>query len=211
LQTDLPRAGQALARIEECGMQAMGELTRMLRVLRDDETDHEAEQQPARQPGLTDVEGLVTSVRGAGISVDLEFAGESGQLDPSVNLTAYRVVQEALTNVTKHAGPGSRATVRIRWNDHLLVEVCNDGRGLPHKTARTLSTGNGLLGLRERVVVAGGHLEAAPTADGGFRVAATLPLSDTAAGSRPRRSPDRVAGAERVVQASDWRQAGRSW
>jgi signal transduction histidine kinase len=134
---------------------------------------------PNGQPehGLTDVDQLVDRVRRAGVPVRLEIDGEVGQVPPSLGLTAYRVVQESLTNIGKHAGPGTDAVVRLIWADDLLVQVSNDRRTTPASTS-ALSTGHGLLGLRERVARSGGCLDAGPTSGGGFQVTATLPLAD---------------------------------
>jgi signal transduction histidine kinase len=100
--------------------------------------------------------------------------GEPGELDPSVSLAAYRVVQEALTNVGKHAGPGTAAEVRLAWTaGRLQVEVTDDGRG--GAAGSRLSTGRGLLGLAERVALVGGSLARGPRPGGGYRLAAELP------------------------------------
>jgi signal transduction histidine kinase len=181
MTSDLDRAGQALAQIEECGTQATEELARMLRVLRLGETDSGLV--PERHPELAEVDGLLASVRQVGVSVGMEVSGQPGHVDPSVSHTAYRIIQEGLTNVTKHAGPGTRAAIVIRWADDLVIEVRDDGGGHPYHGAPALSTGHGLLGLRERVSVVGGRLDAGPGADGGFRLVATLPVS--AIGSEP--------------------------
>jgi signal transduction histidine kinase len=183
VRTNPARAEQALAQIGECGTQAIGELGRMLRVLRTGGDGDEADEELALgdPPRLSQLGALLEGVRHAGVEVTLEARGEPGQLDPSVDLTAYRIVQEALTNVSKHAGAGTHATVTIRWADDLLVEVRNDHGATVQRPTRSLSTGHGLLGLRERTSVAGGRLTAASTGDGGFRLTATLPLARTAA------------------------------
>jgi signal transduction histidine kinase len=179
LDSDPARARQALTQIGECGAQAMGELGHMLRLLRTNE-DADARADFTTQPGLAHVAALVERVRGAGVRARLDVCGAPRPLDPSVDLTAYRIVQEALTNVTKHALPGTPAVVTIHWGDELLVEVSNGPAGCA--PAGGLSTGHGLLGLRERVAVAGGTLTAEPTADGGFRLAAALPLAVSVTG-----------------------------
>jgi signal transduction histidine kinase len=179
MRKDPARCEQALAQIEDCGTQAMAELTRMLGVLRDSESDH-SDLNLTRQPGLNNVDGLVTRIRETGVAVTLESLGEPRRVDPSVGLTAYRVLQEALTNVTKHAGPGANTTVQLSWGDDLVVDVRNDGHGHVASRAKRLSSGHGLLGLRERVAIAGGTLVAEPSADGGFRLTATLPLASIA-------------------------------
>ncbi|WP_052707346.1 sensor histidine kinase [Streptomyces rubellomurinus] len=171
-----PGADDALGRIEEVGRGAMGELRRLLRLLRTADATVEA---GAGRRGLADLAALLEDVRQAGVTVDLEVRGTPAHLDDSVDLTAYRLVQEAVTNVTKHAGPGSRAVVRIDWSDVLSLEVVDDGAGRPRTgPGRALSTGHGLLGLAERVALFGGELTVGPYHDG-FRVAATLPLSPT--------------------------------
>ena len=177
VDADPPRARKALTQIRECGAQAMGELGRMLRLLR---ADGEAGTDGAYPPGLDHVDALVDRLRRAGVPVRLDVHGVPRPLDSSVDLTAYRIVQEGLTNVTKHAPPGTPAAVTIRWSDELSIGVDN-GPGGP-APENGLSTGHGLLGLRERVAVANGSLDAAPTAGGGFRLAATLPLAQTGGG-----------------------------
>jgi signal transduction histidine kinase len=173
--TDPARAEQAMVQVEALGRQAMGELRRLLGVLR---TNDGADLEGPPQGGLADLEDLLTSVRSAGLSVRVEREGEPGRLDQSVDAAAYRVVQEALTNVTKHVGPGADILLRLRWADDLLLEVTDDGPEVTHSQLAALSTGHGLLGLRERVVLVGGRLAAAPVPQRGFRVTATLPLAD---------------------------------
>jgi signal transduction histidine kinase len=181
LTADPTRVGQALADIEDLGTHAMGELRRLLGVLRADEDDRDAGSEIGPQPGLEDLEDLLSSIRNAGVPVRLHVEGEPRPLDYSVNLAAYRVVQEALTNVTKHAGPQAKTTVKLTWADQLLVQVTDDGRGSAKQASSTLSSGHGLLGLRERVVLVGGHLEAGPTPPRGFQVTATLPVTNHSA------------------------------
>ncbi|WP_272125260.1 sensor histidine kinase [Streptomyces sp. HD] len=180
MRTDPDQAGQALSAVDELGTQAMGELSRMLAALRPGTTGASPSgSDNARQPGLADLETLLESIRQVGVSVRSAVIGTPQRLDPSVSLTAYRVVQEALTNVTRHAGPGTQATVRLSWGPDLQVEVIDDGGGAPDPTARGLSTGQGLRGLRERVAITGGHLDTGPTPRGGFRVTARLPTAVT--------------------------------
>jgi signal transduction histidine kinase len=167
LTAEPAQAGPALTRVVEQGQLAMRDLRRMLHLLRtpDGQPEH----------GLTDVDQLVDRVRRAGVPVRLEIDGELGQVPPRLGLTAYRVVQESLTNICKHVGPGTDAVVRLTWADGLLVQVSNDRRATPDPAAPALSTGHGLLGLRERVALSGGCLHAGPTPGGGFQVTATLP------------------------------------
>jgi signal transduction histidine kinase len=182
-----PEAAQALADVDDQGKQAMGELRRMLVALRADDAGADTGLGIERRRGLNDLGTLIAGVSRTGVSVDLETAGDPPRLDPSVDLTAYRVVQEALTNTTRHAGPGTHAVVRWTWsgNGDLLVQVSDDGHGRTEHATGGLSTGHGLLGLRERVAVVGGHLEAGPTPDGGFQVTATLPVAGHGATTSP--------------------------
>jgi signal transduction histidine kinase len=114
----------------------------------------------------------------AGLAVRLQVEGRPAPLPAGVDLSAYRIVQEALTNVVKHAGP-ARAQVAIRYRDQeVTVEVIDDGRGVAAPTGDGRArVGHGLIGMHERVAVFGGDLEAGPRPDGGFRVAARLPLA----------------------------------
>ncbi|GIF97807.1 sensor histidine kinase [Catellatospora citrea] len=172
------QARAALTQIEELGGQAMAELRRMLAVLAAD-----APAEAAAQPGLGDLDELLVRMRSAGMPVNLVVEGEPRQLDPSVGLAAYRTVQEALTNIAKHKGGDVPAVVRLVWADELLVKVTDKGAAeLPRSP---LSTGHGLLGLRERVAVAGGRLDAGPTGDGGFEVSAALPAQAARGGRVP--------------------------
>jgi signal transduction histidine kinase len=184
VDTDPARAKEALGTIEESGQQAMGELRRLLELLRENEGDPPRSGSPL--PGLQQIAQTISSVRASGVAVTFEARGEARRLDTSVDLAAYRLVQEALTNVTKHRGAGAHATVTIDWGvDNLTVAVVDDGGadaqesiiGATAARASSLSTGNGLAGLRERIAIAGGEFVAAPTDTGGFRVAARLPVS----------------------------------
>ncbi|MFF2658620.1 sensor histidine kinase [Kitasatospora sp. NPDC058032] len=178
-----PACSEAFAHIEDLGRSTMAELRHMLRLLR----GSDAATEDGYSHGLGDLEQLLADVRKAGVRIALEIRGTPLRVDDSVGQTAYRLVQEAATNITKHAGPGTRAVVRITWDRALLIEVVDDGAGRPpdgeREEGRELSTGHGLLGLRERVALYGGLLSAAPYGPG-FRVAAALPVS-TAAGPAP--------------------------
>jgi len=129
-------------------------------------------------PGLADLEILLADVAKAGLAVKLRVEGMPPQLPPGVDLSAYRIVQEALTNVVKHAGP-ARAQVTIRYGDQdVTVEVTDDGRGVGALAGDgRVGTGHGLVGMRERVAAFGGELEVGPGPGGGFRVAARLPVA----------------------------------
>jgi signal transduction histidine kinase len=148
-------------------------------VLRDD--DESAALTP--QPTVGEIPALVERLACAGLDVDLRVEGAQQPVPAGVGLSAYRIVQEALTNTLKHAGP-ARAQVRLVWSaERLDVEVSDDGPAagvtVPAR-ARPDSGGNGLIGMRERVQLYGGELEAGPVAEGGYRVAAHLPLSGRA-------------------------------
>jgi signal transduction histidine kinase len=176
--TDPARASQAMATVSETARAALGELRRALGVLR-------SEPDRSPQPRLAAVDDLVESVRRAGLSVDVHTTGEARPVDGVVGVTAYRVVQEALTNVLRHA-PASRARVDLDFCDGaLVVTVADDGRGARVPSRRGASGGrlsgpagggHGLIGMRERVAAVGGQLDAGPAPDGGFNVRARLPL-----------------------------------
>ncbi len=167
--SDPSSARAAMAAVELAGRTALAEMRRMLEVLREEEPDLEPE------PSLDEVESLVARVRAAGLPVELHVEGERGDVPPGVDLAAYRIVQEALTNVVKHAGP-TTATIRIGYApDRVEVEVTDDGRG----AAAHLGVepgGRGLVGMRERAMLYGGTMEAGPRAAGGYRVHAAFPV-----------------------------------
>jgi signal transduction histidine kinase len=157
-----------LEKIERSGREALVEMRRLLGVLREDSSD--ASLTP--QPGIADIHVLAASVRAAGVPVELEVDGDYGTLPPAVELSAYRIVQEALTNVLKHA-KRAHAEVRVRRDgDVLTVEVLDDGV----RTSAAGTGGHGLVGMRERVALFGGELHAGPRSEGGFAVHATLPV-----------------------------------
>ena len=147
-------------------------LRRLLGVLRADTPER------SPQPGLASLGALVEQVRSAGVPVELVLAGERRPLPPGIELTGYRIVQEALTNVLKHAGPGARSEVRISLdNDAISIEITDDG----HAATTLPGSGHGIMGMRERALLLGGSLTAGPRADGGFRVVARLPIGGGAA------------------------------
>ena len=167
--------GKALTAIEATSRAALTELRRLLGVLRQED---ESQASLAPVPGLADLEGLLAEVAKAGLAVRLRVEGTPVPLPAGVDLSAYRIVQEALTNVVKHAGP-ARAQVTIRYRDQeVLVEVTDDGRGVAAVAGNgRRGTGHGLIGMRERVGAVGGDLQVGPRPGGGFRVAARLPLA----------------------------------
>jgi signal transduction histidine kinase len=161
-------ADDTLARVETSGEQSLAELRRMLVVLR--ERERSAEARP--QPSLAQLDELVADYREAGLPVVLEVTGERRPLPGGVELSVYRIAQEALTNALRHARP-TRVTVTLSFAAaELALEVLNDGARAAHGAARP---GHGLVGMRERAALLGGRLEAQPDAGGRFRVVARLP------------------------------------
>ncbi|HEX6699895.1 MAG TPA: sensor histidine kinase [Gaiellaceae bacterium] len=164
-ETQPDRAREALRAIEGTGRSALTELRRLLGVVRPTVADF------APQPGLAGLDALVEGVRATGLPVTLRVEGDLDDLPAGLDLSAYRIVQEALTNAIKHAD-ASRADVRVRrTDDRVELEVIDDGAG-PSGNGR----GQGLIGMRERASLLGGEVEAGPKPDGGFRVKASLPL-----------------------------------
>jgi signal transduction histidine kinase len=175
-QADPTAATQALDQISATGRQALTDMRSLLGVLRED-----GAQEYAPQPDVAAVDQLVADVRASGLDVDLIVEGTPVPLPAGPQLAAYRIVQESLTNVLKHAGPASRAWVRLQWRpDALEVAVLDDGRGASAAVADPdgpvpAGAGHGLLGMRERAELHGGRLTAAPRRGGGFGVHAVLP------------------------------------
>jgi signal transduction histidine kinase len=166
-------ARTALANIETMSREALTEMRRLLAVLRPDQ------EAPARAPmvSLEQVDRLVASSRAAGVAVEVQVTGEPRRLPPGVDVAAFRIVQESLTNVARHA-VARRADVRICYGDEaVLIEVDDDG---PARSPRDERPGVGIVGMRERAAACGGTLAAAPRPEGGFRVLARLPISGLA-------------------------------
>jgi signal transduction histidine kinase len=171
LQAGQEREREALVSVEETGRKALTEMRRLLGVLKDDAAEQPAPLAP--QPGVRTLETLLEQVRDAGLPVQLSTEGEPVELPPGIDLSAYRIVQEALTNALKHAGP-ARAWVVVRYApDALELEIANDGST---EAAQNGRAGHGLVGMRERVAVYGGELDSGPRPGGGFAVRATLPI-----------------------------------
>jgi signal transduction histidine kinase len=165
---DDDRARESLEAIEETARTALQEMRRLLGMLR--EADDAS---LAPQPGLAQVDELVAQMTDAGLPTRVEVTGEPVPLPAGLDLAAYRLVQEGLTNALKHAG-AARATVSIRYGDRdLLVEVADNGNGVD---VNGDGGGHGLVGLRERVTLYGGELESGPRPDGGWQLRARLPL-----------------------------------
>ncbi|WP_211233222.1 sensor histidine kinase [Solirubrobacter soli] len=159
-------AADAMQQVSKTGRHALGEMRRLLGVLRSDDATA-----LSPQPGLADLEPLLEQVRAAGLHARLETSGEPVALGAGAELTVYRLVQEALTNTLKHAGTDASATVRLHYDaDGVEVEVTDDGHG----RSRVAAGGQGLNGMRERAAVYGGELEAGPAPQGGWRVRTRL-------------------------------------
>jgi signal transduction histidine kinase len=175
LHRDPESVQDALSTIEQMGRTALGEMRRLVGVLRTEAEPARTELSP--QPGVHDVTALIDQLRETGLQVQLWIEGESRSLSPGVDLAAFRLVQEALTNTLKHAGPQARAWVRIQYADRQLeIEVEDDGRGLVAGLGRAGGNGHGLVGMRERVALYGGDLRIGPRSGGGFEVRARFPL-----------------------------------
>jgi signal transduction histidine kinase len=170
-------SSSAWAAVEKTARQALSELRQLLGVLRRDQ------ERPALepQPGLGQLDRLLQEVRQAGLPVEVVIDGNPVPLPPAADLSTYRIVQEALTNVLKHQGPAT-TTVWLHYRpDALNIEVINQSSSLAKSTPPPEGEGHGLIGMRERLTMLGGTLDAGPRRDGGFRVAARVPLK--AAGS----------------------------
>ncbi|WP_341683610.1 sensor histidine kinase [Nocardia farcinica] len=177
LRRDPDAAEQALGVIAGTGREALRELRRTVALLR---TEHAPDQLP--QHGSAGIAKVVEMMRGTGLAVDLELTGDIDAIAPEVSLGIHRIVQESLTNTLRHAGAHPKAWVRVHRRDHdILVEVVDSG-GVPvhgpdpDPAAAIRGSGLGLLGMRERVAVLGGTLEAGREPDGSWRVCATIPL-----------------------------------
>ncbi|HEX6359690.1 MAG TPA: sensor histidine kinase [Actinophytocola sp.] len=168
-------AERAVKTISSTGREALTELRRLLGVLRSEQADGER----TPQPGTQSLSDLAERVRTVGLPVQLDIVGNIDDLPAGVGLGIYRIVQEALTNSLKHAGPGSSAAVRVeRDGERVQLSIVDNG----HRATGTLvgvSGGNGLIGMRERALVFGGTLEAGPRASGGWQVNAILPIGNS--------------------------------
>ena len=166
------QARSMLETINSTSRDALDEMRRLLGVLRAEDEAPSAELAPA--PSLDDLDSLVGSLDGTGITVQVTVEGDRVPLSSGVDLAAFRIAQEGLTNVGKHAGP-AHAEVQIRYGaDDLEIEICDDGRGAASDLG-SIGGGHGLVGMRERVELYGGSLSTGPRSGGGFRVVARLP------------------------------------
>ena len=216
LDRDPEQARRTLQDIKKLSGEALDDLRATLGTLRPPDDDEAAPVRPAQGlRELDDLGELGESLRSAGVEVDVDIDPATRTLPASVTTTGYRIVQEALTNVVRHAS-GSRAQVRVtQEDDRVVIDVRDDGRGVvPVGAAAAPGTGSGVRGMRERALAAGGTLEAGPLDGGGWRVLATLPLDrpGTAVVTDPRaagRRPD--AGARRAsARCSSPRTTSRS-
>jgi signal transduction histidine kinase len=172
IETKPEVAREALGSIEATGREALVDMERMLGVLRPAE---DGATQPGPQPDISQLDALAAHVSDAGIPVEVEVEGERRDVPASVELSIYRIVQEALTNSLKHSG-ASRATVTLRYEpDVVEVEVLDNGRGVTEKRDSSYRGGRGQVGMRERVALFGGEIDMGPVAVGGYRVWARLP------------------------------------
>jgi signal transduction histidine kinase len=177
--TKFAQIKQSLVHIRSIGKQTMAELRRLLGVLETGDAAHHAvgTSALAPQPGLADLTTLLTSLRATGMPVTAHVEGTPRDLDASVDLTAYRIVQEGLINVLKHADKDANPRLRLSWKPQsLLIQIDNDTNRTETSRKSTLSVGRGLAGLSERARAVGGNLNAGPY-KGGYRLIATLPFS----------------------------------
>lgn len=180
VRTDPDGAATALAHVQRAGREALSEMRRMLDVLREEEPGELA---LTPQPTLDDLHHIARRCTESGIPTQLLVEGELPAISVGQEMAAYRIVQEALTNVIKHAGRPARAVVRVQYrSDHISVEVTDDGAGATEAQVNT-ATGHGFVGMRERVDLYRGRLRYGPRPGGGFRVAATIPLDRVSTGS----------------------------
>jgi signal transduction histidine kinase len=177
LDTEPEKARQALAAIASTGRQALAEMRRMLGVLR----SADGETGLAPLPGIGQLGELLEQTRATGLAVAFTVEGVPGPLPGGVALAAYRIVQESLTNTRKHGGPNASAQVTLRYcEDMLVLGITDDGRGA---AAAADGAGHGMTGMRERVALYGGTLEAGPRPGGGYQVIARLPLTHLRTGA----------------------------
>ncbi|MFG3135268.1 sensor histidine kinase [Streptomyces sp. NPDC048211] len=178
VHTQPEAAREAMSAVETAGRETLSGLRRMLGALRQADPGHEGREASELQPaeGLADVERLARSTTAAGVRVDVDLRGEPRPLPPDIDLSAFRIIQESVTNVVRHAATGSCRVSIVYGTEALAIEVADRGRGAGLST----EPGFGLVGMRERVALLQGDFTAAPHPEGGFRVTARLPVPATA-------------------------------
>lgn len=183
VRSDPGRAELALRHVDELGQTAVVELRRMLGLLA---PAHEYQNEPAARPGIGDLDQLVTSVRATGRDVHLTVEGVPHELEPGVDLSAFRILQEALTNTVKYSDDRKPVEVAVHWlPEQVELRVVNSVPETPHRgESRALSTGHGIVGMRERARASGGNLEADLTTGSRFAVIARLPVAARTSGLR---------------------------
>jgi signal transduction histidine kinase len=182
MDTQPGQARQALAAIEATSRSALTEMRRLLGVLRQ---EGQTRGSLAPAPGLADLDTLVSQVQDAGLRVCVRVEGQPGTIPPGIDLSAYRIIQEALTNVIKHAHCPAADVVITYRADSLTVAVTDQGRRVPgelpaHAPPPRTGSGHGIIGMRERIAVFGGQFAAGPGPDGGFCVRAQFPIPEVA-------------------------------
>ncbi|MFE6165499.1 sensor histidine kinase [Streptomyces sp. NPDC056486] len=181
LRKDPGRAEVALQNVDELGQQAIVELRRMLDLLADS-SDYPSYSTAQPLPRLRDISALLERMRASAMRIELNTTGDPVPLAPGVDLSAYRIVQEALTNSTRYADPNQPIHVQVRWHPgELEIQIRDHGPVVRSSAAHSLSTGQGLLGMQERAAAVGGRFHAGPHPNGGFLVTVTFPVTRTPA------------------------------
>jgi signal transduction histidine kinase len=176
LDRDPDQARRALVAVNQASKEALQELRATLGLLR--QVDGPESRSPA--PGLAQLEGVMAGATAAGVDVRLDVSGRPRDLPTGVDLAAYRIIQESLTNVVRHARAATARIAIAYSRSDVVIQVEDDGRGVDDRVNHSVGCGNGLLGMHERASALGGELEAGPLAGGGFRVRARLPLDGAA-------------------------------
>jgi signal transduction histidine kinase len=195
LSTRPEAAAESLQAIKTASKEGLRELRAILNVLR--QADDADPTQPA--PGIAQLEALIAGARRAGLETTFTATGEPVPLPAAVDLTAYRIIQESLTNTIRHAGPATAAVSLVYHHDELCIDVTDTGRGQPATAAS--GGGHGLVGMRERAAAVGGVVETGPGPAGGYQVAARLPLGGRLADQPPGSAPDTAPGPDTVATA----------
>ncbi len=172
---DPARAAESIASVAETGREALAEMRRILGVLDNRPESEHGTNELVPQPGLNDIDALIERCRGAGMQIDVHRSGADVSLGAGVELAIYRIIQEALTNVLKHAGT-ARVKLQLQLDDPVVIEVADDGLGLAAPKSPD-GRGRGVIGMRARVESVGGEFHAGPRPGGGFVVRAVVPLS----------------------------------